>query len=286
MARISYGEAAAAAFQVSREMPPEALSEWRAAITRHLAPRPGMRVLDLGAGTGTWAASLASWYGISVVAVEPSPAMRARSRGIHMLGGHASALPLAPATMDGAWLSTVIHHLPDLPAAARELRRVLRPGAPVLIRNAFPGRHHGIGLFRYWPEAIAALDTFPSLTSVRAAFATAGFSYVALEPVRQVTAPSLAAIAATARRESHTPLMLISDSAYQAGLARLRAAAATHKGPVIDTLDLLVLQAATPPHSHRPKPARTHSAEQLPGRSPAADNADRPGIQPGSPGRD
>ena len=255
MARISYGEAAAAAFQVSREMPPDALSEWRAAITRHLAPRPGMRVLDLGAGTGTWAANLASWYGISVVAVEPSPAMRARSRGIRMLGGHASALPLAPATMDGAWLSTVIHHLPDLPAAARELRRVLRPGAPVLIRNAFPGRHHGIGLFRYWPEAIAVLDTFPSLTSVRAAFATAGFGYVALEPVRQVTAPSLAAIAATARRESHTPLMLITDSAYQAGLARLRAAAATHKGPVIDTLDLLVLQAATPPHSHRPKPA-------------------------------
>ena len=123
----------------------------------HLAPRPGMRVLDLGAGTGTWATALASWYGIGVVAVEPSAAMRARSRCEAMLGGHATALPLAPATMDGAWLSTVIHHLPDLPAAAGELRRVLRPGAPVLIRNAFPGRHHGIGLFRYWPEASCGL---------------------------------------------------------------------------------------------------------------------------------
>ena len=34
--------------------------------------------------------------------------------------------------------------------------------------------------------------------------------------------------------------MLISDSAYEAGVARLRAAAATEDGPVIGTLDLLV----------------------------------------------
>lgn len=243
MARIDYNDDVAAAFQASRELPPDALSKWRDAIARHLAPRPGMRVLDLGAGTGTWATMLASWYGISVVAVEPSPAMRARSRCGCMLAGDAAALPLGPATMDGAWLSTVIHHLPDLPAAARELRRVLRPAAPVLIRNAFPGRHHGIGLFRYWPEAIAVLDAFPGIASVRAAFAAAGFSYMALEPVRQVTAPSLAAIAATARREAHTPPMLISDSAYKAGLARLRAAAAIEHGPVVDTLDLLVLRA-------------------------------------------
>jgi ubiquinone/menaquinone biosynthesis C-methylase UbiE len=263
MARTGYSDVAAAAFQASRELPPDALSEWRAAISRFLAPRPGMRVLDLGAGTGTWATALASWYGISVVAVEPSPAMRARSRWPGILAGHATALPLAAASMDGAWLSTVIHHLPDLPAAARELGRVLRPGAPVLIRSAFPGRHRGIGLFRYWPEAIAALDTFPSIASVRTAFAAAGFSYVTLEPVRQVTAPSLAAIAATAQREAHTPLMLITDDAYEAGLARLHAAAATQPGPVIDTLDLLVLRAgratatAPPPAS----PVAGQSAE-------------------------
>lgn len=242
MARVDYDEAVAAAFQASRELPPGALSQWQAAIARHLAPWPGMRILDLGAGTGTWAAALASWFGVHAVGVEPSPAMRARSRHRCMIAGHAAALPLAPRSMDGAWLSTVIHHVPDLPAAARELRRVLQPGAPVLIRNAFPGRHHGIGLFRYWPEAIAALNSFPTVAEVRGAFAAAGFSAVALEPIQQVTAPSLAAIAATARRESHTPLMLISDSAWQAGLARLRAAATTQPGPVTDTLDLLVLR--------------------------------------------
>lgn len=100
MARTGYSDAAAAAFQASRELPPDALSEWRAAISRHLAHRPGMRVLDLGAGTDTWAATLTSWYGINVVAVEPSPAMRARSRWPDMLAGHATALP-RPWTVHG-----------------------------------------------------------------------------------------------------------------------------------------------------------------------------------------
>lgn len=35
MARIDYGEAAASAFQASRELPPDALSEWRSAIQTH-----------------------------------------------------------------------------------------------------------------------------------------------------------------------------------------------------------------------------------------------------------
>lgn len=226
MARIDYDECAAAAFQAGRQLPPAGLGQWRAAITRHLAPMAGMRILDLGAGIGMWAAALASWYDISMVAVEPSAAIRARSSCIAMIGGDAAALPLGAANMDSAWLSTVVHHLPDLPAAVRELVRVLRLGAPVLIRSAFAGRCQQIGLARYWPEA--------------AAFKAAGFRFTALERVRQVTARSLTVLAATTRREAHTPLMLISETAYQAGLAWLQADAAIDTGPVIDILDLLV----------------------------------------------
>jgi hypothetical protein len=59
--------------------------------------------------------------------------------------------------------------------------------------------------------------------------------------------------------------MLITDSAYEAGLARLRAAAATEQGPVIDTLDLLVLRAdrATTTASPPAKPGSGQSAELL-----------------------
>ena len=76
----------------------------------------------------------------------------------------------------------------------------------------------------------------------RLAFATAGFTVTGCEPVPQVTAPSIADAAAGLRREAHTPLQLISDEAYAAGVARLNAAARTPSGPVIDALDLLVLR--------------------------------------------
>jgi ubiquinone/menaquinone biosynthesis C-methylase UbiE len=244
MSRIDYDERAAAAFEACRQLPPSGTTQWRAAIARYLEPRTGMRVLDVGAGTGAWATMLAEWFDITVVAVEPSAAMRARSACPAMIGGDAQALPLGAAAVDGAWLSTVVHHLPDLPAAASELARVLRPGAPILIRSAFAGRCQHIGLIRFWPETAAVLATFPSVAEVRAAFGDAGFSHTALQPVCQLTASSLAVVAATIRREAHTPLTLISDAAYQAGLVRLHAAAATDRGPVIDCLDLLVLRNA------------------------------------------
>lgn len=241
MARIAYDAADAAAFDAARHLPDDGLTAWRAAVDRHLAPRPGTRLLDLGAGTGMWATTFTRWYdGIDVIAVEPSPAMRSRSRHPHTLPGHAAAIPLGDDTVDAAWLSTVVHHLPDLLAAATELRRVVRPGGPVLIRSAFAGRHDGITLCRFFPETVDVLDTYPAVADVEAAFTAAGFTLTACERVPQISAASLPEAAASLRREAHTPLQLISDDAYAAGLARLRGA--TDPGPVVDVLDLLVLR--------------------------------------------
>jgi len=133
MARIAYDDQTAVAYKAVREVPRDGLGEWREAIRRHLNPLPGMTVADIGAGTGQFAVAFGAWFGLSVLAVEPSAAMRAqipRRPGIRILEGHSSALPLPDGSADGAWLSLMIHHIPDLEAAAREIRRVLRPGAP------------------------------------------------------------------------------------------------------------------------------------------------------------
>lgn len=239
---VHYGEPEADAFLASRHLPQTGLSHWRDAVAGHLQPRDGLRVLDLGAGTGMWAAAFTRWYGASVVAVEPSAAMRARSRYRPTVAGHAGAIPLRDGSVDGAWLSTVIHHVPDLAACAAELRRTLRPGAPVLIRQVFPGRQDQVTLLRFFPEAAGVVAGFPSVTAVRSAFAAAGFGFVTLAPVPQETAPSLASAVAALRRDAHTPLKLITDEQFDAGLARMRAAARHQTGPVIDALDLLVLR--------------------------------------------
>ncbi len=244
MALIAYDEADAAAFQATRHLHDGALGAWREAITRYLDPQPGMRLLDLGCGTGSWSQAFQTWWpATDVLAVEPSPAMRGRAVCAPVLAGDAADIPAGDASIDAVWLSTVVHHIPDLPAAAREIRRVAKPGAPVFIRSAFPGRHEGINLCRFWPETITALnDSYPSVATIEAAFATSGFTTAGLEPVAQVSAPSLPEAATGLRREAHTLLQLISDDAYAKGLERLHAAARTATGPLIDVLDLLVLR--------------------------------------------
>src|SRR6185437_11031372 len=120
MARISYDDGTAAAFKAVREIPRAALEEWHEAVGRHLRPSPGMTLVDIGAGTGAFSSAFGDWFGLRVLAVEPSAAMRAHiphSPSIQAFAGEASALPLADASADGAWLSLVLHHIPDLGVA-------------------------------------------------------------------------------------------------------------------------------------------------------------------------
>src|SRR6266700_1778294 len=97
MARIDYDEQTAAAFKAVREVPHDGLSEWREAVRRHVHPSQGMTLVDIGAGTGAFAAAFSDWFDLSILAVEPSAAMRAqipRKPAIQVLEGDAAALPL------------------------------------------------------------------------------------------------------------------------------------------------------------------------------------------------
>ena len=257
MARISYDEQTAAAFKAVREVPREGLSEWREAVRRHLRPSQGMTLVDIGAGTGAFASAFSDWFDLSVLAVEPSDAMRdqiPRTSAIQVFEGDASALPLPDESADGAWLSLVIHHLPDLGVAAREIRRVLRPGAPVLIRQGFPDRYEpsgnlkldGIELVRWFPETARIASTFPSLEDTCEAFAAAGFHQDALEQVRETYPTSLADFLGQVDtlRHADTTLRSLTEDEFLRGKDRLRRAAEDTANPETRSnwLDLLVLR--------------------------------------------
>jgi SAM-dependent methyltransferase len=252
VARISYDEQTAAAFKAVREVPRDGLSEWREAVRRHLRPSPGMTVVDIGAGTGAFAAAFSEWFDLSVVAVEPSAAMRdqtPRTPAVEVLEGHAGALPLPDGSGDAAWLSLVIHHIPDLAVAAREIRRVLRPGAPVLIRQGFPGRIDGVELVRWFPETARAVDSYPSVTDTCQAFADAGFHQDALEQVRETYPASLADFLGQVDtfRHADTTMRNLTENEFLRGKERLRRAirqAGDTANPETRSnwLDLLVLR--------------------------------------------
>jgi len=250
-------EREAARYLQGRGMSLDAIAAWRDA----LAPWLGgdvrrRRVLDVGAGTGQFAHALRRWFGCAVIALEPAAAMRSEGRRadaapappgtVAWVGGRAADLPLAAHSCDAAWLSTVVHHVGDLASCARELRRVLAHGAPVLIRSAFPERTEHITVLRYFPEARRRMDAFPSLACVAEAFAGAGFALLEASEVSQVSAADLADFRArvVAGRHADTLLVTLDDAQFARGLARLDDAVAADRdhAPVHDRLTLLVLR--------------------------------------------
>jgi SAM-dependent methyltransferase len=112
-------------------------------------PRRYGRALEIGAGTGYFTLNLLRAGVIAeAVATDVSPGMlRALERSAHELGEsvetaacEASELPFDDRSFDLVFGHAVLHHLPDLDAAFREFRRVLRPGG-VLAFCGEPSRY-------------------------------------------------------------------------------------------------------------------------------------------------
>jgi SAM-dependent methyltransferase len=91
--------------------------------------RSGMRVLDVGAGTGALTAELVA-HGASAVAADPSPefvtVLRERFPGLEVEETPAESLPWGAEVFDLALAQLVVAFMSDAPAAIAEMARVAR----------------------------------------------------------------------------------------------------------------------------------------------------------------
>lgn len=243
-------ESQSAGYSAGRGLSPEAAEAWREVIHEYADADAISTVLDLGSGTGRFSPLLAESLGARVVGVEPSRGMRASAmRGarhdrVEYVGGDGRWIPLADATCDLVWIFNVIHHVPDRAECAQEVARVLRPGSKVLLTGGWPGRCGDLTMFRFFPEGEQVVNQFPTIEDVVADFEAAGFTYQGLARVTRQSCASLKELAARVATRADTTLTLISDEAYERGLAALRRAAEAEAEPqpVIDSLDMLVFE--------------------------------------------
>jgi ubiquinone/menaquinone biosynthesis C-methylase UbiE len=104
------------------------------------AQTSGLDVLDVGCGQGIDVANYAL-AGARVTGVDLTPRhlelARAHAAALgleaRIVEGDAERLPFADGSFDRASSNGVLHHTPDMSAALREIRRVLRPGGRLTV---------------------------------------------------------------------------------------------------------------------------------------------------------
>ena len=105
--------------------------------------RPGMSLLDIGCGPGNITADLADRVGHGpVVGLDLPPDVIATAAADHVRPnltfrvGDVYALDIADDSFDVVYAHQVLQHLSDPVAAMREMRRVVKPGGIVAVRDS------------------------------------------------------------------------------------------------------------------------------------------------------
>jgi SAM-dependent methyltransferase len=204
----------------------------RAAVRWALEPAPGLRVLDLGAGTGKLTATLVA-VGADVIAVEPDPAMLTELRralpAVRALPGSAEAIPLPDASVDAVLAGNAMHWF-DMTVAGPEIARVLVPGGILAgLWNVMDDRADWVaGLARVSGSAAigprdtpsgwraATAEAHPPKTGVAARFGSP--EQAEFRHGQRRTADSLVATLAT-----RAGMLVMPDRELQATLGRIRA---------------------------------------------------------------
>lgn len=197
----------AGVYERGNAMPGSSLRVW-AGLIASFGPDDRSATLDVGTGTGMFAAALAeSMPSGFTLGVDPSPGMLVEAQRLHShprvkyLAGDAAALPIASECFDLALLSRVIHHLRDRRHCAMELRRVLRRSGVVVVRTTVRERLDAL-VYDYWPR-LRELDQarFPSVDMIVADFEAAGFTTSTVDATDEFAA-GLARLRQDAREEA------------------------------------------------------------------------------------
>lgn len=120
------------------------LSGWTPAKARQLTdllPKrlsPESRLLDIGGGTGQFAALVVKESGADVTVLDANEKMLGyvpTGAKLHAVHGTVTAIPFADDSFDVVTIVDALHHVADLTAAAHEIARVLRLGGSLVVSD-------------------------------------------------------------------------------------------------------------------------------------------------------
>jgi demethylmenaquinone methyltransferase / 2-methoxy-6-polyprenyl-1,4-benzoquinol methylase len=137
--------------------------------------RSGMRVLDVGTGTGLLAREMLPILGTAgrIVGLDPSWQMMAEARrhaGLQLVQGVGERLPFTDGQFDFVTMGYALRHVPDLDQTFSEYRRVLKAsGRVLLLEITKPASPFGLALAQVYFGAVVPALTWVATGSTSAA---------------------------------------------------------------------------------------------------------------------
>lgn len=214
--------AIAATYAANRSASPATLAR----VLETLQDRPHQDILEVGCGTADFLYALSQAWNVTGQGFDQSGGMieqaRQKNPGLRLQQADAGvAFPYPEAAFDLAYSVDVIHYIPDLEHFFSQMRRVLRPAGLVLTITDSSADIRARTMAAYFPEIVdVELRRYPTLERIRQAMQTAGFGQTWLDHTRRAVAFT-PALLERYRNKAYSSLRLISEAAYQAGLARL-----------------------------------------------------------------
>ncbi len=227
--RLDY-DGRATEFALHRKIHPEVLREL---IASGLFG-PATRVLDVGCGTGNYAAALTAETSCRIFGVDPSERMLDWARDAasweSLTKSGAENLPFDADAFDIVMSTDVIHHIRDRAAYFHEAARVLRAGGHLVTvtdsHDTIPRRRP---LSSHFPETVGVeLQRYPPVPRLLEEMARAGFVEPRIVEVsRDYELDDIQAY----RDRAFSSLLLIEEEAFRRGISRLEADLA--RGPIL-----------------------------------------------------
>lgn len=227
---VDYDRVQHQTYAEGRALPADALEAYMAAFGAHLPTRRPLVGIDLGSGTGRFTPALAQAFGGPIFGVEPAEGMRraaeagSRHPGVSYLAGRAEAVPLPDASADFVLMFLSYHHVTDKPAAAREIRRVLKPDGRLLLRSTFRDRIPDIWWRCYFPRTWdVERAMFPTEAETLALFEDAGLGKIAAVQMELPFRGDIATAVARLKLRPYSVFEHLSAAELDAGFAQMDA---------------------------------------------------------------
>ena len=207
-------------------------------LIRFAKIEPGMKILDLGCGTGNLSAQLLKSILVVTIGIDKSLQMlkKANRKSLQVLCGDADhrILPLKDNSFDLVIGAYVIHKIKNSMALIRGCYRILNNGALILITSSHDQIENLHPVLKEFFPSLIELDMkrFPELTELDGSFQSAGFKSIKHEELVINRIPIDTDYLTKVKNKFVSTFHLLSEEEFKVGVEKLEAFIKHNTNPV------------------------------------------------------